>query len=107
VKKQYPLTSHRNELTRIYFEFDTNETEITLSPEDSTSSRKDPEDWMQKSDEIHVAASNQGEVGMQTTDWLRFIFSLCPTLLLGTMNYSYHTKQNKVHSQLRLFEYPK
>lgn len=68
VKKQYPLTSHRNELTRFYFEFDTNETEITLIPEDSSSSRKDPEDWIQKSDEVHAAASSQGEVGIQRTD---------------------------------------
>ena len=86
VKKQYPLTNRRKKHAWFYFEFDTNETEITLIPEDSSSSRKDPEDGMQKSDEVHAAASSQGEVGMQTTDWLRFIFSLYPTLLLGTMN---------------------
>ena len=61
MKKDYPLTGNRKQLTQFSFEFDANETEITLMPEDSSSSRKDPEDWMQKSDEVHVAAFNQGE----------------------------------------------
>ena len=61
VKQDYPLTGNRKQLTQFSFEFDANETEITLMPEDSSSSRKDPEDWMQKSDEVHVhvAAFNQ------------------------------------------------
>lgn len=46
MKKHHPLTSQRKELVKFQFGFDTNETKLTLDPDDSINSLK--EDWGQK-----------------------------------------------------------